>query len=455
MRRSLCLLCLFALLWPASAKAAQPRLSEAARWLQEYLRIDTTNPPGGEHRAAAFLAYLLHRERIPTKLFVTPEGRVSLYARLAASEPGGGALVLSHHLDVVPAGPGWTVGPFAGRIVDGRLMGRGALDTKGLGIAHLAAFIDLKRRGVPLARDVVFLAVADEEQGGAAGMAWLFEHHPELFAHVWAAFNEGGASRAVIDRLLWWEVEVAQKRPLWLRVATRGLPGHASTYNPDSATHLLISALDRVLERPPRYRITPAARRYFAALAPLHGAQYRRAFANLDEVIGPDGPTIPLLPGLRKLFLDTVQVTVIHASDSINVVPATASATLDIRLLPDTDAEAFLASLRQTLGEDAEVGVLVSAPPAAPSPTDHPAYRAAAAVLGESAPVVPSLLAGFTDSRHFRARGIPAYGLSPFALDALEGRGIHAADEGIPLDELDAGVERMRRIVSACAQHRD
>ncbi len=435
------------------AVAAGPRLSEAGQWLREYLRIDTSNPPGNERRAAAYLAYLLQREGIPVRLFFSPAGRANLYARLEAEPPAGHTLLLTHHMDVVPAGPGWTRPAFEGTVADGRLWGRGALDTKGLGIAHLAAFVELKRRRVPLARDVAFLAVADEELGGGEGMAWLVEQHPELFAGVEAVWNEGGSGRANDRGLMWWEVEVAQKRPLWFMVRTRGRAGHASTYNPESALHQLIAALDRMLALPRPYRVTDPVRAYFRAIAPLHkGPRYPKLYADIDAAITPEGSKVPLLPGLHNLFLDTVQVTGITASESINVIAAEASAKVDARLLPDTDAALFLADLEAALGKHAEVEVLLTSPPAPASPVGTPAWRAIERGFGAGAPVVPSVAAGFTDSRLFRARGIAAYGVSPFLLDAEEAAGVHAADERIPLAELDRGVERLRLMVEAYAR---
>lgn len=427
---------------------AAPRLSEPARWLQGYLKIDTTNPPGGEHRAAAYLGDILHREGIPTRLYVTPSGRTSLYARLPATgEPRQGALVLTHHMDVVPPGPGWSVPPFAAEVRDGRLWGRGAVDAKALGIAQLAAFVDLARRKAELSRDVIFLAVADEETGSHQGMAWLFENHPEIFSGVDGVLNEGGSNRVVNERILWWEVEVAQKRPLWLEVRTGGRAGHASGHYPNSAVHKLLTALARVVELPRTYRVTPPVREYLARLAPLHPGRYSEIFTHIDDYVEPAGPTVALMPGIANLFLDTVQVTVVETTDSINVIPAEARAQIDARLLPDTDGEAFLASLRETLGEEVEVEVLLDPPPSPPSPTSTPLYQAVAEVLGESAPVVPSVIAGTTDSRLFRQRGIPAYGIMPFALEYADRSGIHAADERIPLAELDRGVARMLRIV--------
>ena len=439
----------------APAQPADPRrLSEPARWLQQYLRIDTTNPPGREHLAASFLADLLHREGIATRLLVSPQGRTSLWARLpaSASKPAqkgdGRAIVLLHHIDVVPAGPGWTVQPFAGTVRDGRLWGRGAVDDKSLGIAQLAAFVDLKRRKVPLTRDVIYLAVADEENGGGQGAGWIMERHPELFRGVEGVVGEGGRSQVSGDgRILWWGIEVAQKRPLWLRVTTSGRAGHASGLNPESANHQLVLALARLLQKPERWRVTPAARAYVRAIAPFHGQPLRRILSDIDRVVTPSGPKEFLLPGMANLFLDSIQVTVLDGGEKINVIPREARALLDVRLLPDTDSEAFLKEIEAALGDDCTVEVLVTSPPTPPSPASGPVWGALAQALGASGPVVPTFVPGFTDSRYFRERGIPAYGITPFALSGEDMRGIHSADERIPIDELDRGVERMRRAV--------
>ncbi len=435
-----------------------PGLSEPARWLQQYLRIDTTNPPGREHLAASFLAGILHREGISTRLLVSPQGRTSLWARLSAhpsktaQKSGGRAIVLLHHMDVVPAGPGWSVAPFAGEIRDGRLWGRGAVDDKSLGIAQLAAFVDLKRRGVPLERDVIYLAVADEENGGGQGVAWMMDRHSELFRGVEGVVGEGGRSQLSGDgRILWWGIEVAQKRPLWLRVTTFGRGGHGSGLNPGSANHQLVQALSRLLQKPTRWRITPAARAYMHAIAPFHQGRLRRALSEIDRVVAPTGPKEFLLPGMANLFINSVQVTVLDGGEKINVIPGEARALLDVRLLPDTDNEVFLGEIRKTLGGDCTVEVLVTSPPAPPSPAAGQVWTALSQALGASGPVVPTFVPGFTDSRFFRERGIPAYGITPFALSGEDMRGIHGADERIPLAELDRGVERMRRALALYA----
>jgi acetylornithine deacetylase/succinyl-diaminopimelate desuccinylase-like protein len=429
-------------------RCAEPRLSEAAGWLQQYLRFDTTNPPGHEERAVPFLAGILRREGIPARVLRSPRGRQNLYARLPSPASQGRAILLLHHMDVVPAGPGWTVEPFAGRLRSGYLWGRGALDDKSLGIVQLAALVDLRRRRVPLERDVIFLAVADEENGGAEGTGWLLAAHPELFRGVEAVLGEGGRSQVGAgERLLWWGIEVAQKRPLWLEVSTSGRGGHGSGLNPDSANHQLVQGLARLLAAPVRWRVTPPVRAYCRAIAPLHNPHWRRVFSNIDAVITPGGPREFLLPGMANLFIDTVQVTVLRGGERINVVPGEARARLDIRLLPDTGEKAFLAEVQQRLGKDIRVKVLLSSPPVAASPASGRLYEALRRALGSEGPVVPTFIPGITDSRFFRQRGIPAYGVTPFKIGAEDSRGIHGPDERIPLAEFERGAKRMRRIL--------
>ena len=435
----------------AVAAAREAPATDPVDQLAGYLRIDTTNPPGNEGPAARYLAAILHRHGIGTQTFYTADGRASLYARLDGASDEGGLLLL-HHLDVVPAGEGWSREPFAGEVVDGDLWGRGAIDVKSLGIAHLAAFLDLAAHRDRLARDVVFLAVADEESGGVRGTAWLLDHHPELFDGIGAAYGEGGSNKAANGRLIWWGIETAQKRPMWLEATARGRAGHASGLNPSNAVHALIEGLARMLELPHRWHLSDPVRRYLQAVAPLHQGDQRRRFADPDSWITPDGPRGPLSPGQANLFLDSLQVTVLEAGDRINVVPPLARARIDARLLPDTDAEAFLARLREAAGPRVELKVLLSSPPSPPSPVDHPAYRAAATVFGEEGPVVPAFIAGFTDSRYLRERGIATYGVSPYLIEPQLLRGIHGPDERIPVDELRRGVERMTRIVRAYAE---
>lgn len=449
-------LCLLLSLSPAAPARAPGEANgetpgEATGWLRQYLRLDTSNPPGHEHRSAGFLASILHREGIPTRLVVSPEGRPSLLARLTAEGSQEGALVLLHHMDVVPPGPGWTFEPFAGGIRDGLVRGRGAVDDKSLGIAQLAAFVRLARSRIPLRRDVVLLAVADEETGGGEGTAWLLDHQREALGPVDLVLGEGGANRVAGGRLRWWGVEVAQKRPLWLQVRAEGRRGHGSTVNLHTAPHRLVRALTGIVDLPIELRLSSAVRDYFLAVAPLESPALRAVLGNLDEILAGPAPERSLPPGLPNLLMDSVQVNVLAAGERVNVIPGYAEALVDVRLLPDTDQAAFLGRLVERLGADVEVEVMLAAPPSAPSPTDTPEWRRLVAALGAEGPVVPAFIPGVTDSRYFRELGIPAYGFSPFVLGGAEMDGIHGPDETIPADLFEDGVERMGRVVEALA----
>ncbi len=439
------------LLSPVGVATAESE-PETVRWLREYLQIDTTNPPGNEREAAEFLAAILEGEGIASRFLTSPQGRTSLYARLEATAGAAapatgdtGALVLMHHIDVVPAEGAWQVEPFSGRRLEGKVWGRGALDVKGLGIAHLAAVLDLARAGGPRRRDVIYLAVADEEAGGGQGARWLLEAHPALFADVSGVINEGGSNRVLNDRLIWWGVEVTQKRPLWLKVTAEGRGGHASGLHPGSATHRLVAGLARLIDRPPRFRVTEAAHIYLGTLARLEGGRTEELYRRIEA--GDEVTSLSMLPGLPIFFLDSVQVTELDNGRGSNVVSPSASASIDIRLLPDTDSDAFLAEVRELLGDDLEVEVVLDAPEAPASPRDHPLYRALEEILGVRAPVVPTFIPGTTDSRFFRQRGIPAYGFSPFSINVQDARGVHAANESVPVDAFLRGVETMTRIL--------
>lgn len=420
--------------------------SREAAWLADYVRLDTRNPPGGETVAAEYLAGLLRAEGLATELLVPPSGRASLLARLPATVPDAPAIVLLHHLDVVPPGEGWSVPPFSGEIRDGAIWGRGSIDAKGLGIAQLSAFLDAA--SLPERRyTLIYLAVAGEESGGTEGTAWILAHHRALLGKIEGVLNEGGANRATGDRTVVWGIEVAQKRPLWLELTASGKPGHGAMANPESAAHQLIRGLDRALAAPRAWHVSPVARDHFAAAARVD-PQAARILARLDALEGrlarPEG-----FPAVDALFTDTLQVTMLEAADQVNVVAPRATARLDVRLLPDTDQVAFLEELGARLGPGIDIRVLLDAPATGSSPIDTPVFRALEAVLAPSAPVLPVFIPAITDSRYFRALGIPAYGFSPFAIDGTLLARVHGPDERIPVIALDRGVALYRLLVRA------
>ena len=431
--------------------AAPSKADTSAELLRAYLRIDTSNPPGGEAAAAAFLAEHLHRERIPTKLLVSPGGRTSLYARLEGGPGASGTLVLLHHMDVVPPGDGWSVPPFSGERRDGFLWGAGAVDDKSLGIAHLQAFLELRRSGADLAHHIVLLAVADEETGGSEGTAWILERHADLFTDTRAVLTEGGSNRVFDGRTQWWGIEVAQKRPLWLEIVTEGRAGHGSALDLHSAPNKLVHALSGLLDMPREYRVTDEARVFFDALDELKPAGTPRWIDKVEAAIESDRIERVLPPGQHNLFLDTAQITLLESGRQVNAIPHRARALVDVRALPDTDTAELLSRIRTAVGGQARVRVILDEPASDPSPTTDPTYRCLEATLGRSAAVVPTFIAGVTDARHFRRRGIPSYGLSPFPIGSEDAQGVHGTDERLAETAFERGVEIMVDLLESCA----
>ena len=428
----------------ATAQVAAGNLpDQAVEWVQEYLRLNTVNPPGNEVAGARFLASIFEAEGIPYEMAESAPGRGNIWARLeGGDEPG---LLLLHHIDVVPADPNyWTTDPLGGENRDGVIYGRGALDTKALGIAHLAAFLGLHRSGVALNRDVVFMATADEEAGGFFGVGWLVEHRPELFARVGYVINEGGGGSDVEGRIQV-SVEVTQKLPYWLRLTARGEPGHGS--RPQAATSVtrLVAALDRLAEHEFELRVIPAVDRYFRGLAASAGSIWRSRYADMAAALLEPGVADALLrdnPGHYGLTRNTCSMTRLGGSEKINVIPTEAWAELDCRLLPDQDPDAFLAELGEVLGEDVAVETMMGFTPAQSS-AETGLFRVIEDVTRTHYPgatVVPSVLTGFTDSHFLRDLGITAYGYGPFAVPLQDFAGIHGNDERISVENIRRGV---------------
>ena len=247
---------------PVSAQVDLAALQdEAVDWLQEYIRINTINPPGNETAGAEFFAGIFDAEGIEYEMAESAPGRGNIWARLdGGDEPG---IVLLHHIDVVPADERyWSTDPLSGELRDGYIYGRGTLDTKTSGILHLAAFLALHRSETPLERDVIFMATADEEAGGFFGAGWLVENRPELFENVGFLLNEGGGGSEV-DGVVNFGLEVTQKVPYWLRLTASGEPGHGSRPLVSYASVEMIAALERFRLHQFEARIIPAVDVHF------------------------------------------------------------------------------------------------------------------------------------------------------------------------------------------------
>jgi len=462
-RRAFIIAFAFLILAPLNCRRAggverDPVEREAEENLVAYLRIDTSNPPGNESAGARFLQQLLAKEGIEARLIGDDPKRQSLYARLASGSSEK-ALVLLHHIDVVPVdATRWTKPPFGGMRANGYIWGRGALDIKSLGIAELMAFIDLKRRNVPLRRDVILLAAADEELGGLRGCKELLEKHPELFAGAGYVLNEGGTNETIVDKVRFWGVEVQEKVPLWLRLTFRGPAGHSAA-PPDGGGSVgqMIRTLGTIQSIPTPYRLTPAVERGFHALGATKVDEKGEVLRAIGEPLDVKRIERVLPPGYRSLLHDTIAVTRIETGDCTNCLPAAAAADVDVRLLDDETPDAMLAKVKALLPkEGASLDVLLSATPVPESPSDSELFRVLAAAMTKDEPgsaVAPFVSAGTSDSRWFRARGVAAYGIAPFKVNYYDADTVHGNDERIRQRFFAEGVRLVRVIVNEfCAR---
>ena len=417
---------------------------EATDLLRRYIRIDTTNPPGNEHLAAGFLESVLSAEGIASQHYDAAPGRTNLVADLT-SDTDEKPLILLHHTDVVPVeADQWSVPPFEGLVHDGYVWGRGALDMKGMAVLELMALLILKRKGARLRRPVRLLAVADEEAGSAYGAEWLDREHPELLDGAFV-INEGGYGATAylgVERPLF-GVSMAEKSPLWLTLRATGRPGHGSAPHDDNVLERMVRAMQRV----------QAWQRPYVMTSPVKDA-LRAAHAEGYVELNPDKTHAEAIAqryrSLRTILANTISATGLHAGMKHNVIPATASATLDCRLVPGYERERFISEVRRVIDDDR---VHIETTFASESPvtsTDTELHAAISSVCGEVMPeaaLLPRVTAGFTDSRTFRRRGVPAYGFVPMLLAPDEQAGMHGNNERISVANIRLGCEVLFRVV--------
>ncbi len=424
---------------------------KAVRLLSEYLRIDTTNPPGNEGRATAFLSRVLSEEGIGCQVFESAPGRTNLYARLKGDGSKRPVVLLSHS-DVVPADRRyWTVDPFGGVIRDGYIWGRGALDMKNLGIAELVAFLALHRNHFPLKRDVILLVTADEEAGGSAGAGWMVQHRPGLVSDAEYLINESGKARLENGRAVY-SIDITEKSPCWIRLVARGEPGHGSRPRPNSAVNRLIRALNAIMKYTPPIKVTDAAACYFEGVAHLQNERYREHFRDIRASVRNKRFLADLLrnPHHAAILQNTIAITMLQGSEKINIIPQAATAELDCRLLPEERPEDFVRALRTVVGDDRiEMETTLNFGNSS-SPFETPLVDAVRAVVSRyhaQAEVVPNMLSGFTDSHYFRDLGIRCYGFTPFLLTDEELRRIHGNDERISVENMERGPRLLYEVI--------
>ena len=434
---------------------------EATTLLSRYLRVNTSNPPGNEKAAADFLRGVFEREGLTVTVWEPAPGKANILARI----PGNGRkrpLILLHHMDVVPASRSfWTVDPFGGEVKDGYIWGRGALDTKGLGIAQIMAALTLKRQGVLLDRDLILLATCDEEIGGVLGAGDVAKNHRDALLNAEFVLNEGGHTTAdTKGNPLYQGVLVAEKAPFWLEVTARGTPGHGSMPREDSAPNRLIRTLEKIRTYPLPLTVTPSVERFFRAIAPTMPADLQPIYADVRRAIDDPAARDKLARNLRHyaLLRNTISITVLEASNKTNVIPPSARAELDVRLLPGQDPQAFLAELKKAVaGEGVDIKPLGIGWPPPESSSDSALYSAIAAVAQRRQPnarMVPLVSTGFTDSHYFMELGMTCYGFAPFRLTEAEALRLHGNDERLSVENLREGTRFLYELLLEIAGSR-
>lgn len=401
--------------------------AEAIRTIQEYVRIDTSNPPGDVLKAADFLSRMLEREGIPVKRYDSGPGRTIVLARLKGSgseKP----LLLLNHMDVVPTDRSrWQHDPFGAEIVDGKMWGRGTLDMKGLGVVQLMAFLTLKRQNVPLTRDVMLMAVPDEETGGTLGARWMrTEHYADIDPEY--ILDEGGfGSRDLFaPGKLVFGISVAEKKILWLKLTAEGVAGHGSQPHDQNPNDRLVRALNRLLTEPSRSSSFFVIDTMKSRLGTLASNKFNNAIQH---------STISLT-SLRSGVGDPPKV---------NVIPSIAEATIDCRVLPGTSKDQWMAEVRRRLGDEGiKIEITYEGDDPVVTTQDSTFYRALESAVKRRHPeaiVTPMVVPYGTDSNGFRPRGVKSYGFTPVIVPAEAAMSMHGDAEYLPVDAVAPAIQ--------------
>ncbi|PKL46533.1 MAG: peptidase M20 [Candidatus Riflebacteria bacterium HGW-Riflebacteria-2] len=425
-----------------------------ASLLQKLIQFDTSNPPGNELACITFVEKLLRDAGIDTMLLAKSPERPNLIARLKG-QGSAPPLLLYGHVDVaVTSDQQWQHPPFAGKIVDDFVWGRGALDMKGGVAMMLTAFLRAKADGLALPGDVILALVCDEEAGSEYGAKFLVEEHPGLFKDVRYAIGEFGGFTFAIAGKTFYPIQVAEKQMCWFKATVRGAGGHGSMPVRGGAMAKLARFLQRLDSHRLPVHITPVAREMISRVAAKTGGLSGVLIRLLNNPLLTD--RLLDLMGERALLFDsllhnTVCPTVLKGGERVNVIPGEISVGLDGRLLPGFRPEIMLSELCRIVGNEVEFELMHYCP--GPGQPDMGLFAELTAILRDADPdcePIPLLLSGVTDARFFSQLGIQTYGFLPMPLPVGFdfSRTIHAADERIPVAALDFGANAIYRLLS-------
>jgi acetylornithine deacetylase/succinyl-diaminopimelate desuccinylase-like protein len=430
-----------------------PIYDRPAELLQHLIRFNTTNPPGNELECIQYIQGLLSEVGIQSTIVSKAENRPNLISRIKG-EGKVPPLLLYGHVDVVTTeNQKWQHPPFEANIVDGYIWGRGALDMKSGVAMMLASFLKAKAESTPLPGDVIFCAVADEENLGNFGAKYLVQEHAGLFKDVKYAFGEFGGFNINLAGKRAYPIMVAEKQVCWTKLTFRGRGGHGSMPVRDQAMAKLARALDVINRTSLPYHMTPAVRMMLTEIAKTLGGMPGMLIGQLTNPLVADRIVKSLGTSgnmFSPLLHNTISPTILQASDKINVIPAEVSVELDGRLLPGFKPEDMTRELRALLGDDFDIEFSVFDP--GPSEPNMGMFSTLADVLREQDPQgypVPYVVGGVTDARFFSLIGIQTYGFTPLKLpdDFNFQTAIHAADERVPVDAVDFGTQAIFKAI--------
>ena len=423
--------------------------------LQEFLRIDTSNPPGNEEDAILFLEDILKREGIESEIYLSAPRRANILARIKGSL-NEGPVVLLAHVDVVPAKEEeWTVDPFGGEIRDGYLYGRGTIDMKAQAICQLFAFIDLAKQGLTPKRDIIFLATSDEEVGGSFGVAYMLDKVPELKKASFV-LSEGG-SLIEENGSIHAQVSVTEKKLAQFIVKATGTGGHGSMPHRDNANEKVIRAAQKIVSYKWPMKATAIASAHLEGMLAGHSIDGEK-FHSLKEALRSRKWKEYLEKNemWNAVLRNTATLTIMRGGDKVNVIPAESEAHFDARLLPTESHDNFFAKIRRLAGDEVEVeriGADIAEP--GPSRYNNVYFKGISDCIrsfkGKGTPVLPSITTGATDLRYFRNLGVTSFGFFPITLTKEEHMKMHRKDERISIENIREGLEGCREIVNFLA----
>jgi acetylornithine deacetylase/succinyl-diaminopimelate desuccinylase-like protein len=432
---------------------------EAVGHLQELVRCETVNPPGNEIIACRYLQDVLAQDGIESVILESAPTRGNVVARLKGDGQAA-PLLLMVHLDVVPVErERWKYEPFGGQVSNGYIYGRGTLDTKELAAMELAVLLALKRENVPLARDVIFMANADEEAGGHWGAKWMVEHHPDLLRAEYA-INEGGGFGSYILGKRIYGIQTAEKGTARFTLRAHGKPGHASVPQKENAVLKLARGLDKLGSAAFPLHVTETARNYIEGLAKaLGGGAGNSLRAVLDAKNNHRAfENLPVDEGLRGMIYamlhNTATPTKLNAGSKINVIPSVAEAQVDARLVPGQTADSFLQELRTVLDPSYEIEFHKPSMTGIEADPQSPLFDTMIRTLQKHDPeaiVLPDLVVGATDARHVTKLGTKVYGFCPMFDEAAEMERVHGDDERISIKNMGFGTRVLYEVVSEFA----